>query len=1079
MNNVFKNFLCCLLFLIAGSACVYAFSDLDERTSESISTLDIETRPTDVPDDSGEEKDYDFLSEAKRLKIPARSVSGLSNVYNGYYIIAGVFGEKKNASGFSEKLAKKSLGPNILYNPKNKLHYVYLEYQPNGRAAINSCKNQLQGKYSEKLWILHVENSKSRLQKKNEVQKEFTSHIRHYEDFKKIAKKYGVSSRNIASLPGVEKGYYLVAGVFGEKTNAIKQINRLNRRSLSANILFNSNNGMYYVYLNKESDGNRAIDECRSGLNGAYADKLWILSVSNSPVNKKPEVQRVKESKKVEENKRDIYKKLVEKYEIPMRSDPGFGDLNDGFYLIAGVFGDADNASSYLQKIVRKHKDAQLATQTSSGLNYLYLKYFEDGNSAVSSYLTKLDGTFKDAMWILHVESPKKVLENKDLNEPISQDEKLTTSADGVGGKPSYFIAKGRYKSPVVNDKLLEKADSYFDKMWYAEAAELYEQILNENPQNQSFDIIRKAGDAHYFNTNMERAYHWYDILYSQYKSEMKADNLFKYAHALKGTGKYGRAKRLMRLYNKALKEESSERRYIARRNESELDNILSTELEYDIKNIGINSEYSDFSPMFYQDNKVVYASAKDSAFFNTRRYKWNDQPYLDLYVAKINEESDEVRNAVKFSKKINTKYHEAAVTFSPDQQTIYFTRNNYGKKLKRDKKGINNLKIYMSRKIGDSWTEAQELPFNSDDYSTGHPALSPDGSKLYFVSDMPGSIGKTDLFVVDVLSDGQYSEPRNLGPEINTERREMFPYFSGEKLYFASDGHIGLGGLDIYEVAVTDDGFGDVTNMGKPINSKRDDFSYIVKEDTQKGFFASNRRGGKGDDDIYSFRRILPEEPNENAIAGVVTELISGEVMPKSLVILLDENNMKLKEMETAEDGSFVFEELESNTRYVIRTEKDSYFQDEQQLTTLDNERLEIEVQMKRLEELIVLEDGISKLKIDMIYFDFDKFNIRSDAASELDKLVEVMNTYPTMVIKIESHTDSRGKRAYNKYLSDKRAKSTRDYLIGKGIDPKRIQSAIGYGEERLLNECNGTVRCSSAKHQLNRRSEFIIVNM
>ena len=254
---------------------------------------------------------------------------------------------------------------------------------------------------------------------------------------------------------------------------------------------------------------------------------------------------------------------------------------------------------------------------------------------------------------------------------------------------------------------------------------------------------------------------------------------------------------------------------------------------------------------------------------------------------------------------------------------------------------------------------------------------------------------------------------------------------------------------------------------------------SYIIDEATQKGFFASNRRGGKGDDDIYSFKRILPEEPNENAIAGVVTEMVTGDVMPKSLVVLLDENNIKLKEMETGEDGSFVFEELEGNTRYVVRTVKDNYFEDEQLVTTEDNERIDVDIKLKRLEELIVLEDGIRKLKTEMIYFDFDKFNIRSDASEELDKLVQVMNTYPTMVIRIESHTDSRGKRAYNKYLSDKRAKSTRDYLISKGIDPKRIESAIGYGEEKLLNECNGTVRCSSAKHQLNRRSEFIIVSM
>jgi outer membrane protein OmpA-like peptidoglycan-associated protein len=273
--------------------------------------------------------------------------------------------------------------------------------------------------------------------------------------------------------------------------------------------------------------------------------------------------------------------------------------------------------------------------------------------------------------------------------------------------------------------------------------------------------------------------------------------------------------------------------------------------------------------------------------------------------------------------------------------------------------------------------------------------------------------------------------------------------------------------------------GFLEVRNAGQPVNSKKDDFSYIVDEETQKGFFASNRRGGKGDDDIYSFQRLLPEEANENAIAGVVTELVTGEIMPEALVMLLDENNIKLKEVVTGEDGSFVFEDLESSTKYILKAVKDTYFIDEQSVITKENELVQADISMKKLKELIVIEDGIQKLKIDMIFFDFDKFYIRNDAASELDKLVEVMNEHKTMVIKIESHTDSRGKRAYNKYLSDKRAKSTREYLISQGISPDRIESAIGYGEERLLNECDGTVRCSSAKHQLNRRSEFIIVKM
>ena len=1032
-----------------------------------------------IDDDSGDIPEVQFSQLARKHKIATRKISGSSGLSAGYYLVAGVFGDKTNAIKFSRQLSAKKLSPKILFNPLNKLNYVHVQHGQNGLDAIRACLSGISGKYKGKLWILQVEKQEAASAQPAKVKAEKTPNLSAVHEFKNTARKLKIPNRIISDLPSVKAGYYLISGVFGEKKNARRHLNRLQGRSISPGLINNPATELNYVYLKRFDDGQTAILAHRDKLQGAYKDKMWILVVPGSENSSQKEVELFTNSNiSTEIKEREEVYRMAEAKKISLRSDPGFEGTNNGYYMVSGVFGNSDNARSHLSKIKIRNPRAGMIKHPKSHLHYVYLKEYQSGFSALDDYLSGMNGLYRDKLWILHVDKPQSHTKI-DKNSTVDNSPSVLKQRKSASVFQSYLLKNKNSKDPGYNDKLLEKADSYFDKMWYAEAAELYEMILSESPSNQTFEIIRKAGDAHYFNTNMERAFYWYDLLYSKYKSDMRADNLFKYAHSLKGTGKYGRAKRLMKLYNKALKTEGAKKPYRPRRQEAALDNIMGLEEEMEIKNIAVNSEYSDFSPMFYGNDRMVFASAMDSSFLTTRRYKWNNQPYLDLYVAKVNEQSNEVRNAVKFSKQINTKYHEAAVTFSPDHETIYFTRNNYGKKLKRDNKGVNNLKIYMSRKIGGNWSEATELPFNSDDYSTGHPALSPDGSKLYFVSDMPGSMGKTDIFVVDVLGDGQFSEPRNLGPEINTERREMFPFITDRKLYFSSDGHTGLGGLDVYQVEISDEGFSEVMNMGKPINSRRDDFSYIVNETTQKGFFASNRGGGKGDDDIYSFKRPLPEEPNENAIAGVVTEIVSGEVMPKALVELLDENNMKLMEVETAEDGSFVFEELDSNTRYIIRTKKENYFEDEQIVSTEENERIEMEVNMKRLEELIVLEDGIQKLKINMIYFDFDKFNIRSDAASELDKLVEVMTTYPTMVIKIESHTDSRGKRAYNKYLSDKRAKSTRDYLISKGIDPKRIQSAIGYGEERLLNECNGTVRCSSAKHQLNRRSEFIIVNM
>lgn len=781
----------------------------------------------------------------------------------------------------------------------------------------------------------------------------------------------------------------------------------------------------------------------------------------------------------LDENDQEAFEKAAADNNIPQRTFSGLKDVQNGYYLISGVYSKSNKLNKEVKKLSKKGFSSGYFQNPENRLYYFYVNQYTNWKQAIKDANSKFDKKFTDDVWLLQVVSSLP----SENNIPVASS--LPAENDSLGRNETNWQVPFQKKNRNISKsgqatKLIEKADEYFSKMWYVEASELYELALVDK-SNYSFEILQKAGDSHYFNTNMEQAYKWYTILYEEYENEMSADDIFKYAHSLKGNGKYSRSKKLMRLYNKNIEDESVLASQTIQ-NEIVLDEILNTPNKFEIKNLSVNSQYSDFAPMFYNKEDMVFASANDSSFLNTRRYKWDNQPYLDLYVGKLNEESSDIKNAVKFSKEVNTKYHEAGVTFSPDNETMYFTRNNYQKKLRRDGKGINHLKIYRSQKVDGEWTEATELPFNSDDYSTGHPALSKDGKKLYFVSDMPGSIGDTDIFVVDVLEDGAFSSPKNLGPEINTEQKEMFPFINEEKLYFSSNGHTGLGGLDIYEAILDEEtGFSEVKNLGKPINSNKDDFSYIVNEEEKTGFFASNRDGGKGFDDIYSFKHLLVEEvpTNVNAIAGIVTELITGDFMPGALVELLDENNIKLKEIETGDDGSFMFEDLDADTKYVIKTNKKTYFVDERDVTTLENDTVNVAVALKKLEGMIAVEDGIKKLKTEMIFFDFDKSYIREDAGKELDKLVEVMTEYPNMVIKIESHTDSRGVAVYNDYLSDKRAKSTRDYIISKGIDASRIQSAIGYGEQRLLNECDGTVRCTEEEHFSNRRSEFIIVNM
>jgi outer membrane protein OmpA-like peptidoglycan-associated protein len=772
----------------------------------------------------------------------------------------------------------------------------------------------------------------------------------------------------------------------------------------------------------------------------------------------------------------NTFEEAAKSYAILQKTFTNIKEAQNGYYVVSGVFQKSKNLKSEVRKFNRKGFDSGYFQNPENQLYYLYLNHYDSWQKAFDDCNSKFNNRYKKDVWVLKMANNVPVAELVPLNE-VTYDMLQESNSETL---PALHSDKVNSNSPETKSKLIQRADELFNKMWFAEAAKLYELALTKYDQAYTFDVLQKTGDAHYYNTDMEKAYKWYNILYEKYEDQMSSDNIFKYAHSLKGTGNYNRSKRLMKLYNRKMAGDRIETHN--EQNEVVLDGLLRMQDKFKIENLKINTDYSEFSPMYYNGDEIVFASAKDSSFFNTRRYKWNNQPYLDLYVAKVNEESQELKDAIKFSKKINSKYHEASVAFSPDNETMYFTRNNYGKKIKRDKNGINHLKIYRSKKIDGEWLEAEEVSFNSDSYSTGHPALSNDGKQLYFVSDMPGSIGETDIFVVDVLENGSFSTPRNLGPEINTEQKEMFPFITDKKLYFSSNGHVGLGGLDVFEVAFDDEnGFLEVRNVGKPINSKKDDFSYIVNEETQQGYFASNRTGGKGDDDIYSFKKLQIEEipANNNAIAGVVTELIDGDIMPNALVQLLDENNIKLKEMETDENGSFVFEDLESDTRYVLKTIKGSYYEDTVETKTKNNELVNVAISMRKLNEIIAVENGIRKLKTDMIHFNFDKSYIRKDAALELDKLVTVMKESPKMIIKIESHTDSRGPAIYNKYLSDKRAKSTRDYIVAQGIDASRIQSAIGYGEEQLLNECDGSVRCTEKQHYLNRRSEFIIVDM
>lgn len=692
-----------------------------------------------------------------------------------------------------------------------------------------------------------------------------------------------------------------------------------------------------------------------------------------------------------------------------------------------------------------------------------------------------------------------------------------------------------------AQDQELIRAKKFFDRTYYSEAIVLYEKLAEEKP---SQEVIKNLADSYYYTNDLIKAQRYYRLLFKNYNDNLEREYSFRYAQTLKATNNYDEANAALKEYY--AKSSNPDDAANFEKDIKTLENVSAIGKRFEIKNLPINTPNSEFGAVEYKNN-LVFAGVKLKPGIFDKKFKWDGETYLNLVTIPLKNSNASDSITHYFANELKTGMHESNAIFTKDGKTIYFTRNNSknGKKKKDDKK-ISNLQIFKAELVDGKWTKVTSLPFNSPNYSVEHPALSADEKVLYFASDMPGSVGSFDIYSVNI-NKGAFDTPKNLGPEINTVKREQFPFASADnKLYFSSDGHLGYGSLDVFVSEISGNGYSKPINIGLPLNSNLDDFAFNINSETKEGYFASNREGGKGGDDIYQFKETkdLIVEDCKQFITGIITDIDTKSALENATVILQDSNNKTLNTVTTPIDGKFSFT-VPCEASYKVSAFKEKYTNESKTLT-LDNIRdkendaslalksLEIikleekeNAEKKRKQEIIIEEENKKKeqlaaielkqkekkaketeiaaaeikknekvkeilekekdvvrdkdrliIKTDPIYFDYNMWYIRKESKVVLGRVVELMKKYPGMVIEIGSHTDSRGNAKFNEELSQKRANSTREFILQSGIEAKRV-TAKGYGESVPIIKCKTDDACSEEDHELNRRSEFVIKNL
>jgi outer membrane protein OmpA-like peptidoglycan-associated protein len=624
-----------------------------------------------------------------------------------------------------------------------------------------------------------------------------------------------------------------------------------------------------------------------------------------------------------------------------------------------------------------------------------------------------------------------------------------------------------------------QKGDKYYFLYDYEKAIKFY----TETEQLTESGMRRLAESYQKTNRNDE-AEQAYAKLVNTTNGRVPED-YYSYAALLRANGKYDESAFWMDKYQALKPDDLRVKSFNAHRNE--LSTLMTDPGTFKVHEQEINSHDQDFGTAFLGTDRVVFASTRAKPSLIKRKYNWNGKPYLNLYVAEV--ENGQLKKPKKLDKRLNGKWHDGPASFNKAGNFMAFTRNNPKDKSK-DK--VLELQIWFSSLDGDKWTKPEPFVYNNESYSVGHAALAGDGQTMYFVSDMPGGYGGTDIYKTTRTGNGAWSQPVNMGPGINTEGDEMFPFIEDQNqvLFFSSDGHFGLGGQDIFYVSLGGNvpGQSNVINTGSPVNTRHDDFAMIMNSTTNKGYFSSNRMGAENSDDIYGMD-FFGTLKSTKRIAGLTKDQDNNLLGNVDLTLYEEDSdgdgegagNMIAK-MRSDSEGGFSFM-VEGNKNYRIVGTKEDYTDGRTLVNTFGRDSvLYADVVLTKIIKETPIEvntDLAVAVNMNNIYFDFDMSNIRPDAARELDKIVKAMNDNPSMEVRLSSHADCRGKKAYNQDLSDQRARASLEYIKARISNPGRI-SGKGYGETRLVNDCScdtgDTSGCSEDQHQLNRRTEFTV---